>query len=176
SYIKEYLNNGKRAEDIPLLDLAESHLKKGLDIYPDFHYLTYNLGLINNYKNKGQEAKRYLERTLELKPAHMQSIRLLGTVNARLLNDLNSALYYFQLARDTYGDQSESVLQGLGNVYAMMGRFPESIGSFEQLLNTDPQNGRYHLNLAITYERMGDITNARIYYDRAFALDPNLKR
>ncbi|MEM6726488.1 MAG: tetratricopeptide repeat protein, partial [Bacteroidota bacterium] len=176
SYIKEYLNKGEQASDLPLLDLAESHLKKGLEIYPDFHYLTYNLGLINNYRNNGQEAKRYLERTLELKSTHMQSIRLLATVNARLLNDLNGALYYFQLAKDTYGDQSEAVLQGLGNVYAMMGRFPESIASFQQLLNTDPQNGRYHLNLAITYERMGDMTNARIYYDRAFQLDPSLKQ
>ncbi len=99
---------------------------------------------------------------------------MLGEVHGRLLGDYDQALYYLEAARDEFGDTEPGLLLNLGNVYAVKGDFHQAILIFEELIQSDPENAEYHVNMGLTYQSMGDQAKAESYFSRAIELDPTL--
>jgi tetratricopeptide (TPR) repeat protein len=173
TFVNRYMG-GKKAENKPLLGIAEKHLKKSLRINPDFVSSLYTLGLVYASLDQGQLARSYLDETLIRQPGHRKASQLLGEVHGRLLGDYDQALYYLEAARDEFGDTEPGLLLNLGNVYAVKGDFQQAILIFEELIQSDPKNAEYHVNMGLTYQSMGDQAKAESYFSRAMELDPTL--
>ena len=88
SLLKQFLDregadlNNPNAADLELLNKAEASFMRSYEINPKFHHSTYNLGLVNIYKKKPDEALKWLKYTLELQPnhgiTHEQLVRVYG--------------------------------------------------------------------------------------------------
>ena len=61
----------------------------------------------------------------------------------------------------------------LGIVNGIKGDLPKALKYFEELVVKDPQNATNYVNIGTTYQNMGNKEQARVYYDKAVALDPN---
>ncbi len=173
--LKEYMATPK-PENLPLLDEAEKSFLRGLEINPEFIHLTYNLGNVYDQKKEPQKALKYLNRSLELKPTHINTHTLLGKIYGQYLNNPERAIHYLERSVYEFEVDNPSVLQNLGNAYAIGGQFDKAIKVFGELLEKDNSNAKYHLNLAITYQKMGQNVLAEPYFYKAFSLDPSLKR
>lgn len=74
-------------------------LKKGKKIYKDYAKFYYILGTIYYAKDKQRKAIRYTRKAIELKPSQSSIIELMGDIFRRQ-NNLDSALYYYELANE----------------------------------------------------------------------------
>ncbi len=173
--LKNYLADPKTTPK-SVLDAAEKHFKLGAEINPKFHHCLYNLGSIYDQKDNAQEAIKYLNKTLELHPNHINSHSLLGKVYGRLVRDFDKSIFYLERAVNEFKQDSPGVLQNLGNAYAEKQLYTKAIPIYEKLIAKDPGNARYYLNLGITYQRMGNQAKAKSNFDKAVAIDPSLKK
>jgi len=92
-------------------------------------------------------------------------------------NDLDSALYYFEMAREAYskaeGGNIPYALMNIGRVYAKQGDYQQAISyqndAFEIAEQRDAklEMAQSLKNLADTYEKWGDISEAISTYGRA---------
>jgi len=171
--LKKYLAAPK-PENIGYLDLAEKHFLKGIEINPEFHHVTYNLGNVYEQRNNAPKALEYLNKTLEMYPTHINSHTLMGKVYGRLLNDYNKSVFYLEKAVYEFKEDSPGVLQNLGNAYAGKGDYTKAIGIFQRLIKKDPNNARYYINMGITYDRLGDKAKANEAYQKARQIDPSI--
>ena len=173
----KYLDSDKASEDSQvLLDVAEKHFTRSVEINPKFHTAMYNLGRVNSERQNGVKAEEYLLRTLQLQPRHIISHELIAEVYGRLLNQPDKALDHLNLLINEAGEATAKNYQALGIVYGMMGDHPNAAKAFENSLKQDPNNAGTLLNLGITFQQLGDIRKGQEYMDKAFELDPSLKR
>ncbi len=171
--LKKYLAD-PTPENKQLLDIAERHFLKGLEINPKFHHCTYNLGNVYEQRDNAPKAIEYLNKTLEMYPTHINSHTLLGKVYGRLMKDYTKSVFYLEKAVNVFKEDSQGSLQNLGNAYAGKGDFPKALEIFQRLIKKDPNNARYYINMGITYDRMGDKVKANEAYQKARKIDPSL--
>ncbi|MCL6582935.1 MAG: tetratricopeptide repeat protein [bacterium] len=60
----------------------------------------------------------------------------------------------------------------LHSIYLAQGKLTEAIQLGKEIVNLEPQNARWHILLAETYLRAGNIDQARAHYQQAITLDP----
>ncbi len=58
---------------------------------------------------------------------------------------------------------------------AKMGLWNEAIMRWQHLTSNDPNNAKYHNNLAVAYEAKGELDLALAEYEKAIKLDPENK-
>jgi tetratricopeptide (TPR) repeat protein len=63
----------------------------------------------------------------------------------------------------------------LGNLYAALGRFPESVEAYKEALNIDPNFKDAHCGLGDVYLEIGDQRQAVFAYEQALRLNPEDK-
>jgi protein O-mannosyl-transferase len=66
--------------------------------------------------------------------------------------------------------------RNLGAVLAMTKRFPQAIEQFEAGLKFEPRSAILWFYIGSAYRDMGQLDKAQPYFDKAYALDPKLKK
>ena len=178
-YANTLLNYALSGKDDPekpnWLKTALPHAKRATEINPKFHHAFYCLGQIYQEMNIPDSAITAFNHVLELQPTHILTQSALGTVYGKQKGDFKNAIHYLTLAVK-YNPKDGGAFENLGIAYAMKGVFDSSLVAFNRALELKPESPQSYLNVAITYQNMRDSVNANIYFEKAFKLDPSLRK
>ncbi len=66
--------------------------------------------------------------------------------------------------------------RNLGSSYAMNKQFDRALLEYKEALKYDPKNAILHYYIGVVYRDLGDQVNAQTWLNKAYALDPSLKK
>lgn len=149
-------------------------LEKAVTIMPTFASAYTQMGVAYYRMKNYQKAIENYEKASKLRPMDAITLNNVGTV-------------YFEWGKYKEAEEkfSEAVrvdvryvdgYMNLGSVYGTIREFDKSINAFQQAIKYAPDNARAHFFLGVTYENMGDKTNAQKYFQIAQQLDPKMKK
>ena len=157
------------------IDLAIEEISRSVKINPDFHHAHYNLAVAYEKAERFDDAIAYYLNTLALQPQHIKANLNIGLLYGKVKNDYGSAIFYFsKLLNSNY--RTVYLYDNLGIAYAMNGDLVNAVEIFQKGVEYNPNSAKLHLNMAITLDNLGRKDESKPYYDRAFALDPQLER
>ena len=179
----EHLNDDPSPTRDSLFFEARKEFRAAMAINPYFHYCYYNIGLIWEKLGQPDSAIVYQQRTIDLKPdnsmAQYMAKGALGLVYGKLKGDFEKAIPLLKEALANKPDDT-GYHENLGICYAMKGDFDNSIREFETSLKfktkLEKVDARIFMNLALSWQNKGDKQKADEYFQKAFVLDPSLKR
>lgn len=179
----EHLNDDPSPSRDSLFKEAKKEFRTAMSINPYFHYCYYNIGLIWEKLGEPDSAILYQQRTISLKPentmAQYMAKGALGLVYGKLKGDFEKAIPLLKEAIAHKPDDT-GYHENLGICYAMKGDFDNSIKEFETSLKLKPKfekiDARIFMNLALSWQNKGNKQKTDEYFQKAFALDPSLKK
>ena len=162
---------------------AKREFQTAMRINPYFHYCYYNIGLIWEKLGQPDSAIVYQLKTINLKPdntmAQYMAKGALGLVYGKLKGDFEKAI---PLLKEALANKPEDTgyHENLGICYAMKGDFDNSIKEFETSLKfktkLTKQDARIYMNLGLSYQNKGEKQKGDDYFQKAFQLDPSLRK
>lgn len=164
-----------KTKDKTLLTKGIRELEESVKIYDRFYHAYMALGTAHIANNDYQSAAKAFNRVLEIEPQHINAHFQLGISYARGFSDFAKAILLMEKGI-AVGYDAPDRYSGMGNVYGMAGMFGKALNEYLQGLQKKPNDAQLHLNIAITYDYMGKQTSAKSYYEKAFALDPSLRK
>jgi len=129
------------------------------------------LGMAHFYERNAEAALRSYQTALALNPFDYNTRYNLGELYRTLLNDNENALREFVAAIGLNPSHSEANFRA-GLVCAENGMLKEAVRYFEASLERDRRDPRRLLQLAATYERIGDRHTALSIYREITDIDP----
>jgi len=162
-------------QKLPLLDTAKHEFLRSVAINPKFHTAFYDLGVVYNDENKPDSAIYYLNIVLQLQPLHILTQSLLGRIYGTQKGDLDHAIEHLKLAVH-YDAKDDASWQNLGVAYAMKQQYNDALNAFTHVQQLKPNDAQSYMNLAITYQNLGEKDKADESFSKAFAIDPSLKK
>jgi protein O-mannosyl-transferase len=181
----QHLNDAPSPTRDSIFGEAKNEFRKAMQINPYFHYSYYNIGLIWEKLGNADSAIFYHQKTIHLKPdntmAQYMAKGALGLVYGKLKGDVDKAIPLLKESSAWKPDDA-SYRENLGICYAMKGDWNNSIHELEQAIQLKSassfkkEDGRLFLNLALSFQNKGDKQKADESYQKAFALDPALKK
>lgn len=160
-------------------DKALGYYGKLLEVAPQNAQLYKNLSIISETVEKPEDAAKlvdfYEKRVLPIDSLNALHYDALGVLYGKKLNNLDKSIAYFEksLAIDP---KNVGSMQDMGIAYGMKGNFQKALELNQAVLLLEPNNAKAMLNIAITYQNLGDKQKADMYFQKAFTLDPSLKR
>ena len=150
---------------------AETHLKKALDIDPNYVPALSEVGFLTMLQKRLDESLAYLRRADELEPNH-------PTINKRLGNVLvwqekfDEAIRRFEIS--SHGRPASNKMHvNWGIALRETGDLTEAIDHLELAVQMNPTFAEAHHHLGIALQKAGQLEDAVDAYRRAVALDPN---
>lgn len=114
---------------------------------------------LTSLDGKDDEARALLEEEVRLHPESETGFLVLANTYAAERKDAE-AIQTLEAAREK-GHASLDVLEGLGTLYAQVGRFDDAKKAFEQALTQNPEDPTYRLQLAQFERESGHVQKAR---------------
>ena len=179
----DHINDDASPKRDSLFNAAKQEFRTAMAINPYFHYCYYNIGLIWEKLGMPDSAIFYHQKTISLKPdntmAQYMAKGAMGLVYGKLKGDYQHAIPLLKEAL-AYKPDDEGYHENLGICYAMKGDFEGSIKEFETSLKLKREfkkaDARIFMNLALSWKNKGDQKKSDDYFQKAFALDPSLKK
>lgn len=155
-------------------DRGKIHFEKAISIYPAYHDAYSQLGLAA-YRDKDYEkALEYYELALKYKPNFPLVYSNMGIIFFER-GDLAKAKEVYEKAVQ-YDPRMKDALRNLGAVNAMQKNFDEAIRWFSQAVEYWPEDATLNFYLGSAYRDAGQEEKGRPYLEKAFRLDPSLKK
>lgn len=150
------------------------HFHRAIELYPTYAAAYGQLGLSYYRQKKYDIAMQNYQKALEY-----------NTLDAKVYS--NMGIIYFEKgnlkkAEEVYVKAVQidpryvDARRNLGSVYAQTGRLDQAITQFSEALRYDPDNATLNLYLGYAYRDKKDMTTANKYLQRAYQLDPKLRR
>jgi predicted Zn-dependent protease len=114
-----------------------------------------------------QKALDQFQQALEAEPREAYALAGLGLVHVRL-GELDLARQYLEQAHEIVPNSPEITLC-LGNVYFLCGEFEDAATHYQRAASLKEDWSAARKNLAITYERMGRVDQARLLWEKLTA-------
>ena len=136
-----------------------------------FYYDNYIAG--NHFLSKGDfnNAIKYYQETLKLKPDFLEAYNNLGNA-LREKGELNAALKYYQIALKLKPDFAQAHFNA-GITFNQKGDLNAAIKCFQKASTLKPDHIEAHNNLGVTFKLKGDIEAAIQCFQKALALKPD---
>jgi lipoprotein NlpI len=165
-------NDPKRKGEF--MNKAFQHFAKAAEIFPDYHDAYGQMGLMH-YRNKSYDrAMNNYEKSLSLKQNNATVYSNMGIIYFEQGN--------LQKAREVYEKAIQidprfvDARRNLGSVYAQQKQFDKAIEQFNEALNYEPDNAVIYLYLGYAHRDKGDAAGAQTYFNKAYEMDPSLKK
>lgn len=169
-----------------MLNQAQVHLKRAIEIHPNYKSPYLLLGNSSYYLGDHMDAIKYYEKLLQIDPDSNDGINNLsvalrdaGRYFGQEKNDLPKAINYLNRSVQLNAGDYETY-RLLGICYGLQGSHQNAINNFAKAIEIDPNIAQAYVNLGTAYQNSGDKVNAKIQYDKALKLDPkalnNLKQ
>jgi tetratricopeptide (TPR) repeat protein len=130
--------------------------------------------LLLEMEGKPQEARRELERLVEMQPQNALAQHLLGTVHFHQ-GTLNRAIDCYRKAL-ALAPRFLLCWYDLGVAYYHRGNMPASIEAYRECLAIDPDYNAAHYRLGVALFHAGDLDQAQEHFERCSALTPEYVR
>jgi arylsulfatase A-like enzyme/Tfp pilus assembly protein PilF len=144
--------------------MVMGRLKKALDAWqallvidPRYFDALLASGWILDFMGKGEEARAYFERALEVEPEN-RFLRKYYAMNLGKGGDLKAAISVYERLAQDYPDDYE-VFQDLGTAYGYAGDLSRAIDSLKKAISLHPTPSAY-FNLAVALRKVGSIEEA----------------
>ncbi len=168
-----YVNLGAAFRANKNYEQAASIFKKALQYSPNHFESLYNLASVLSEKGDFKEAESYFRKILNSKPRHIEALQ--GIITAlRLQGNFPKALDYCSRLRDLPPPGQALGLEG--EILQLMGRYEESLATFELAILEAPNNAVFHNNMANTLIKMGRLQQALGHYQQAISIKPDLSQ
>ncbi len=172
--VKEALKGKDKNQNLAFQKAAFSHFRKAIELYPTYGDAYGQLGLAYYRQKQPKEALENYEKALRYDPLDSKTYSNMGVIYFENKNLKKAEEVYLKAVEldPWYIDARRN----LGSVYAQTGRFDQAITQFSEGLKYDGNNATLNLYLGYAYRDKGDTANSKKYLDRAYQLDPKLKR
>ena len=171
---KKGLAETDKAKQANYMNSAFQHFAEAAKIYPDYHDAYGQMGLMH-YRNKSyDQALTNYEKSIELKPNNATVYSNMGKIYFER-GDLQKAKEVYEQAV-RIDPRFVDGRQNLGSVYALMKQYDKAIEQYKEALKYDPDNANLYLFLGFAHRDKGDTGNAQTYLNKAYSLDPSLKK
>jgi tetratricopeptide (TPR) repeat protein len=145
--------------------------KERQELTEQFAAANFNLGMTLVSSGDIAEAAGYFERTIELKPDHVEALINLGAVHGRARN-AEMAVKTLQRAVELRPD-SIAARTNLAAALVASGEFAAAVPHYEAIVSAEPNNASAHSQLARSLVELGRIEEAAEHFDTAVRLNPN---
>jgi len=149
-------------------DKALADLEQAVKLSPDDEDAWNNYGLYLSEAGKLEESLKALDKAISLKKDFYKAWYNRGNTLAKGGQYRGALAEYDRALR--INDKSSDALNNSGNCYIMLQRPDSAILFFKRAMAADPGNAKAVMNLAITYQNIGDSTSARPYWEQARAM------
>ena len=171
---KKGLAENDSAKKGELMNSAFRHFAKAAEIYPDYHDAYGQMGLMHYRNNDKDKALENYEKSIALKPYNATVYSNMGIIYVERGN--------LQKGRELYEKAVQldprfaDARRNLGSVYAQLKQFDKAIEQFSEALKYEPENATLYLYLGFAHRDKGEKAKAQTYLNRAYELDPALKK
>lgn len=152
------------------LDLAINAYQTALRLKSDFTDAQYNLARCFMQKELFEDAINLLENVLAVLPQHKSGHYLLATAYLIKKNPEKALKHYL---RQIEIHPTAEAYYNIGVLIMNKDRHREAVDYFKRSLSLDPNQINTYLNLASTYLKMRQFSEAIHYYEMAEKLNPN---
>ena len=152
------------------LEEAERHLRRALEIDPEYKQPRINLGNIYSRRDEYEKAEKHYQMVLDESPNAPAALKNLGLL--RVLQERYEAaipILRKALERDP---NSVSALNSLGKAYFELGRTREAVSAFQAALRVRPEARRPRKNLANVLVQLGRTEQANQQFELALRRFP----
>jgi tetratricopeptide (TPR) repeat protein len=151
---------------------------------PDSPVLANKIGIAYHQMLDLEDARKYYERAVKLRPEYAEAINNLGTIYYARKSYRRSITQYKKALRLT--PDSASILSNLGTAYFARKNYELAFTTYQQALALDPEvfehrstmgillqertvdeRAKFHYYLARTYAKAGDVEHTLIYVRKA---------
>jgi len=153
-----------RGED----DKAVPHLKRAIELDPNFAMAQATLGVCYSNLTQSELAASYITKAFDLKDRASERERLYISSHYYDLvtQDLDKALEVYQQWVQTYPRET-TPRDNLSLRYEAIGQFDKALDNSSEALRMDPKDGYGIQNIADTYERLNRFDEARAIAEKA---------
>lgn len=172
--VKPEFYEGKGEEEIrKTLRTGITSLHRSIEIYPRFSDPFTQLGVAHFRLNNNDSALYYYNRSAAINPQNATVQNNIGTVYFAAGKYQESMPFFLEAVRlnSSYSDAHMNV----GSVYGTLGNYEKALESFFLAGKYDPGNAQTWNYIGITYRLKGDENNAKIYLEKAYRMDPQLR-
>ncbi len=154
-------------------DLAVVHLKKAIELRPDYSIAKNNLGTVYMELKQWDLAIPYFKEAaadLTYETPHRALSNLGGVYYNK--RDYQQAEYYYRMALDAK-PKFVLALHGLGMTLIATEKYTEAVDQLERAVSLAPRVPRLYYDLGEAYSLSGRYQKARESYNTVIALDPS---
>ncbi|CDO56812.1 hypothetical protein DV451_004515 [Geotrichum candidum] len=150
---------------------AFEHLKKAVETETEYSYLAYvYLSIFTFLAGDAEESLNQVMRSIELKPTQIAHV-----VRANLYLDqqnVAATTLDFQAAV-SLNPETAFVYHHIGQVEFISGEINDSIENYKKVISLDPGFILSHIQLAVSYYRLGDVKKSNEYFENLEAEFPH---
>ncbi|MDP2984166.1 MAG: tetratricopeptide repeat protein [Candidatus Latescibacter sp.] len=169
-YIEPYLNIARMFMELNLFPVAESYIRKILEIEPGSAEALNLLGVITNVTHRPHEAVGHFQNALRSDANQPSFFSNLGTA-LKSIGDLRRAIMALEKAEEL-NPNSLSTMNNLGALYRETGNLDKAEHFLTRAIAYYPENPFPHLNLAEVFLAKGDYNRALPHLKKYIALVP----
>ncbi|MFK8102872.1 MAG: tetratricopeptide repeat protein, partial [Saprospiraceae bacterium] len=172
--VKKGLDSKEAKAKQAWFDAAFQQFEKAIAIYPDYHDAYGQLGLAYYRKNDFGNAMRNYQKSIALKPNNAKVFSNMGIIyfNQGQLPKAEE-VYKKAVALDP---RFLDARRNLGSVFAETKRFDQAIEQFQAALALAPNDATINYYLGRCYSDKGDQQTGQGYLNKAYQLNPALKK
>ncbi|MBM4305647.1 MAG: tetratricopeptide repeat protein [Deltaproteobacteria bacterium] len=145
------------------------HLKKAMEIKPNYADAYHNLGTLLLLQGNEKEALDHFTLALEYNPKKAETHSSIGGILAKQ-EKFKEALFHFSEAVRLNKEDGEAHYN-LGTILLQQGKTQEGVYYLNQSLETLPENPKTHHNLGLAFESMGKFEKAVEHYRKSLRID-----
>ncbi len=153
------------------LDKAIAHLKRAVEIKPDYAPFHNNLGGALNDCGRFGEAIAHYEKALQLMPDLAEAHNNLGLALVAVGRP-NEAIAHYQRALEIKPDYAEAYYN-LGNALSARGELDQAIADYQKALEINPDFADACNNLGGALLKCGRVDEAITQYEKALEINPD---
>jgi len=155
-------------------DSAIFLLNRAIRNYPYYHDAYGQLGLAYFRKNKYTEALEYYSKSVQYNPNNATVWSNMGTCYFNT-NQQEKAMEAYKKAVKL-NPRLIDAHRNLGAMYAMRRDFDKALAQFNEALQYDPECAICYFYIGKVHEDLGKKTEAQPFLEKAYKLDPKLKK
>ncbi len=172
--VKEALKAKVQNQKLQLQNNAFTHFRKAIELYPTYGDAYGQLGLAYYRQKQPEEALKNYQIALKYDPNDAKVYSNMGVIYFEK-RDMKKAEEVYTKAVEL-DPRYIDARRNLGSVYAQTGRFDQAITQFSEGIKYDPNNATLFLYLGYVYRDKGEVNRAKEYLEKAYQLDPTLRK
>jgi tetratricopeptide (TPR) repeat protein len=166
-----HCNIGRILGEQNRLDEAAEHIRKALQLWPDYPAANDRMAMILIKRGQFDKAMEYLQKVLKTSPTYTEAYYHMGIVFAAQGNR-DEAIRSYQQAIRLNSDDFLS-FNSLGVLKAQQGLRKEAAECFRRSIQVNPAYAEAWRNLGLTQQMQNQLTDAVASYHTALKNDPN---